>query len=781
MDSSSASGGAREPVPDPGGAQSPKEFGQALRTLRERWAKLAIDRMRDPRSKQCWKELRRESIQAFECGIRQPATEAEVYEFIRCFVCACLRGEPEVEVSAQVTRWQNAWRQIAQLPTPITRPHVPHEVPAPSARVFAGRTAELATLEQLLPGAPGGFLSVVITGTAGIGKTTLALYWAHLAARWFPDGQLYVDLHGYGDAAEPLTPAAALSQLLRSLDVPDEEIPTGQAELEVRFRTETADRQLLLILDNARDASHVRSLLPGVSNSRAIITSRRVLPGLGAHLLQLGLLDREDAASLLTGTIGVQRAAAEPEAVVALADLCARLPLALSVAGDGLAARPAIPVSDAVAELADERERLDGLAAGDHADIRRVLDWSFGSLAPEQAQLLTLLGLHEAPELSSTIAAVIARVHPATARRLLRGLVDASMIEQLPGGRFRFHDLLRIYAGELAERHIDADERNAAVRGLLQWYLAAADTTDRLFAPERRRVPVQVDQDIPLPAMTNATDAFAWCDTERPNFIPIARQAVRHGFDDVAWQLAATLGEYFYLRNRWSELLAVHEVVLPSAQRLGGQAECWILINLGLACVEADRPLDAITYCAQAIAATQREHDFFGEALAGNNLGLAYLKLHRWDEAKDALDRSLTLFREIDVKWGEAHALRNLGRVQSARGQWQEAVDLLTRAGVLHRETGNRAVEGWALHDVGLAHAAAGDWSSAVATYRESLTLHDEVGDRLAAAITLDDMGTALQRLGESTEAVHRWQQALAIFETLAHPRATGVRERLGT
>ncbi|MFY1693260.1 ATP-binding protein [Plantactinospora sp. WMMB782] len=776
--SSSGSHAAREAIPDPRGARSPKEFGQALRTLRERWAKLAIDRMRDPRSKQCWKELRRDFIQAFECGIRQPATDAEMFEFIRCFVCACLQGEPEAEVNAQVTRWQNAWRQIAQLPAPITRPHAPHEVPAPSARVFAGRTAELSTLERLLPGTPGGFLSVVVTGTAGIGKTTLALYWAHLAARWFPDGQLYVDLHGYGDS-EPLSPVAALSQLLRSLDVPDEEIPAGRAELEARFRTETADRQLLLILDNAHEASQVRPLLPGVSNCRTLITSRRVLPGLGAHTLQLGLLSQDEAASLLAETIGAERAGAEPGAVADLAELCARLPLALSVAGDGLAGRPAVPVSDAVAELTDEDERLDGLAAGDQADVRRVLDWSLSSLLPEQVQLFVRLGLHEAPELSSASAAVVAGIHPARARRLLRGLVDASMVEQLPAGRFRFHDLLRIYAAELAGQRMHPDERTSAVGRLLQWYLAGADATDRIFAPERRRVPVQLGSDVPVPPMTTTADAFAWCDAERPNFVPVARQAVRYGFDNIAWQLAAALGEYFYLRNRWPELLAVHQIVLPAARRMGGRAECWILINLGLACVEVDRPLDAATYCEQAITANQREGDVFGEALAGNNLGLAYLKLHRWDEAKATLDRSLTLFRDIDVRWGEAHVLRNLGRVQSARGQWTEAIELLTRASELHREIGNRAVEGWTLHDMGLAQAAAGNWSSAAASYRESLAVHDEVGDRLAAAVTLDDLGTALQTLGESTEAVHRWEQALAIFESLAHPRAAAVRERL--
>ncbi|WP_432920726.1 ATP-binding protein [Microbispora sp. CA-135349] len=768
----------REPFPDPADARTLKEFGTALRRMRERCAKLAVDRMRDPGSRDCWKELRREFIQAVECGFHQAESDDDVHDFLSCFIRACLRGRPEAEVTAEVVRWQNAWRQLSRLPAPDAPPGVPHEVPAPATRHFVGRVHELSELDTLISTSGDDTTSVALVGAAGVGKTTLALYWAAHSAGWFPSGQIYVNLRGFGDIEERLSPALALRNILSSLNVPDEEIPTSLDSLEARFRTEISDRRLLLLLDNAYDAEQVRPLLPGSGPCRTLITSRRFLGGLGVLTVPVRHLTDDEAAGLLKRTVGEDRLRAEPGSLARVVTLCAGLPLALSIVAEGLVARPNTLVADAVDELEPEDERLGTLALHDRADIRRVLRWSYQSLGAEQAALFRHLGLHEGPEIGAEAAATLAgRPVPAT-RRLMRELVDVHLVEQLPAGRYRLHDLVRLYARECAEE-IEPREREEAVRRVLEWYLAGADAADRVFAPERRRVPLSMRTGVAFPGFPDTRAAFAWCDREADNLIRATGQAARLGMDDLAWQLAAASGEYYYLRNRCPDLLQIHRLAAASSRNAGGVADGWILNNLGLACQEVGLLEEALEHCAAAASANRREGDRFGEGIALNNLGLTYLELHRWEDAETTVGEALRVFREIGSEWGIAHALRNLGRVELGRGRWSEATEILEKAADLHLAIGNRAVQGWALYESGLGQASAGAWDAAVGRFEQSLAVHEEAGDRLAAAMALDGLGGALQALGRHDEALHRWEQALVVFDALGHPRAAEVRSKL--
>ncbi|MBO0789127.1 MAG: hypothetical protein J2P33_23955, partial [Actinobacteria bacterium] len=461
---------------------------------------------------------------------------------------------------------------------------VPRQLPAAAAD-FAGRAPELAALTRLAapspgsqaPGSqgPGAAAPVVISGTAGVGKTTLALHWASRAAGDFPDGQLYLDLRGYGPDPGPVPPGQALRGLLAALGVPPARItgpPDRQAAL---YRSLLAGRRMLVVLDNARDERQVRPLLPGGAACRVLITSRSQLTGLlaaeGARLLSLDVMSEADARQLLARKLGQERARAEPAAAGDLALLCAHLPLALAVAAALAAARPGLRLSALAAELRDG-QRLDCLETGDAASsVREVLSWSVRALTGPTARMFRLLGVHPGPDISAAAAASLAGVPLPQARRALAELVRGQLLTEPAPGRFGCHDLLRAYAAELASA--DPDEGRAALRRVLGCYLRTATAAAWLLYPARDPLPLgESEPGVAAERLAGRAEAFGWLTAEYQVLLAAVPRAAAAGLDGYAWQLPAATAEFLNRQGHWHELAAACQTALAAAARLGDLA-----------------------------------------------------------------------------------------------------------------------------------------------------------------------------------------------------------------
>jgi NB-ARC domain len=407
-------------------------------------------------------------------------------------------------------------------PTPVAG-SVPRQLPVNVAH-FTGRDAELAKLDALLThdeaAQPTAMVISAIAGTAGVGKTALVVHWAHRVRNYFPDGQLFVNLRGY-DPGPPVSPEQALEEFLRALHVAAERIPAGLEARAALYRSLLHGRRILIVLDNANSAEQVRSLLPGSPTCRAVVTSRSRLPGLiardGASRVIVDLLSQAEAIALLRDIIGNARVAAEPEATAELARQCAYLPLALRIAAERAVTHPHTTLADLTDELAVERDRLDLLATVDEEDettaVRAVFSWSYHALPPEAARMFRSLGLHAGPDISAPAAAALTNITYAQARRLLETLVSMHLIEETARDRYRFHDLLRVYAAERAKVEETDQDRRAAVRRVLTWYLHTGDAADRILNPHRHRIPLDHPEDVSSPPLefTSYGQALDWC------------------------------------------------------------------------------------------------------------------------------------------------------------------------------------------------------------------------------------------------------------------------------
>ena len=469
---------------------------------------------------------------------------------------------------------------------------VPAQLPPPVA-AFAGRDAELARLDAIGDGQADEASAVtiaVITGTAGVGKTALAVTWAHRVAARFPGGQLYVDLRGFDPAGPALDPGQALRGFLEALAVPPERIPDGLDDQVALYRSLLAGQRVLVLLDNARDAAQVRPLLPGSPGCLAVVTSRNHLTGLiaghGAHPLGLDLLTPEGARELLARRVGADRASREPGAVDEIIAGCARLPLALTIAAARAATSPGFPLAVFAADLREAGHALDSLDGDDAAtDIRAVFSWSYRALSPDTARMFRLLGLHPGPDMTVSAAASLAGIAPDRARALLAELTRGHLLSEHRPGRYAFHDLLRAYATEQALDHDDDDARRAAVGRLLDHWLhtacAAAALLDPFFAPE--------PQDPPLPgavvgAPATAEEALRWFTAEQATLLAAVSLAAWSGLPGHAWRLAWALSTFLLRRGCWDDYARACQTSLDAARRAGdaaGEAHALLLLALG--------------------------------------------------------------------------------------------------------------------------------------------------------------------------------------------------------
>jgi DNA-binding SARP family transcriptional activator/Tfp pilus assembly protein PilF len=664
-----------------------------------------------------------------------------------------------------------------QVPAALTDPAgspagVPRELPGMAAH-FTGREGELAVLAGLLgrggEQTPGTVVISAIGGTAGVGKTALAVHWAHQVADRFPDGQLYVNLRGY-DPGQPVSATDALAGFLRALGVPGPDIPPEPDERAARYRSLLAGRRMLVVLDNAGSVEQVRLLLPGTPACVTVVTSRDSLAGLvardGGVRLDLDLLPAADAVRLLRALIG-QRADADPGAAEALAAQCCRLPLALRVAAELAAARPAIPLAGLVGELADQQRRLDLLDAGgdSRTAVRTVFSWSCRHLDPAAARMFRLLGLHPGLDLDRYAAAALTGATVKQAERVLGALTRAHLTQLTGPGRYSMHDLLRAYARDLAAGSDTEDEQQEALTRLFDHYLhTAAVAMDTLFPGERHRRPRIFPPATPAPPVTGSAVALAWLDAERATLVAVAVHTASRGWPGHATRLAATLFRYLDSGGHYPEAITIHSQARLAARHMGDPAaEAEALTSLGVLDLRQGCHPQAAAHLQQGLALFRETGNRSGEVRALGNLGILNLQLGRYGQATGHLQQALALFREIGDQSGEARALASLSRIDFQQGRYEQATGHIHRTLALFREAGDRTGEAHALSSLGEVDLRRGNCRQATGHLQQALALFRETGSRSGEARALTALGDAGLRQGRYEQAADYQRQSLAV------------------
>jgi DNA-binding SARP family transcriptional activator/tetratricopeptide (TPR) repeat protein len=668
---------------------------------------------------------------------------------------------------------------------------LPRQLPATVAG-FTGRAAELAALTQILDdagaGARGTVVISAIGGTAGVGKTALALHWAHQVADRFGDGQLYVNLRGFDPSGIPVTAAGAIRGVLDALGIPPERIPAGPEAQAGMYRSLLSGKRMLVVLDNARDEQHARPLLPASPASLVIVTSRSQLSGLaaadGARLLTLDVLSHAEAVHMLTARLGTTRAAAEPAAVDRIASLCACLPLALAVAAARAAARPGFPLSALAAELRDAAGRLEALDAGDPAaNVRVVFSWSYGQLGVGMARMFRLLGLHPGPDITAPAAASLAGTTQPEARRMLAELARRCLITEHVRGRYAFHDLLRAYAAEQTH-HADSDtDRREATGRVLDYYLHTAAGAARLINPSM--APVVLAPPRPGAAAVQPAgrrQALAWFEAEHQILLAALGLAAGSGSDSHAWQLPWAMAPFLQTRGYWQEGAATQRTALAAATRLGDTAAQALSARLlANTCTDLGDLDQARIHYAGSLTLYQRLGDRLGEAKVQHSLSVLAGQQGRNADALGHAEQALRLSRAIGDKASEADALNNVGWYHGMLGDYQQARAFCRQALTLSAQVGHHWVEGSAWDSLGYAEHHLGNLGEAAACYQRALSLHREAGDRFYEAEALTHLGDTRHAAGEPAQAREAWQQALTILDELHHPDADTVRAKLAS
>jgi DNA-binding SARP family transcriptional activator len=648
---------------------------------------------------------------------------------------------------------------------------VPRQLPTPP-RGFTGRTDELAALTAAMD-APSAPSICAIVGPGGIGKTWLALRWAHDNRLRYPDGQLYVDLRGFDPARPPVPPAQAIRAFLDALAVPPEAIPVDPDAQVGLYRSLVADRRLLVVLDNARDSAQVVPLLPGTGS--VLVTSRHQLTGLvtahGARPLTLDLLTDVAAHQVLTSHLGTARVAAEPDSVAALLRLCAGLPLALGIVAARGAVHPGLPLGALAEELDGTATRLDALDAGElPVNLRAALACSVDALPDPAARLFGLLGVVPGPDLSVAAAASLAGLPVTGARILLRQLAAVHLVQEHVPGRYRLHDLVRLYA---AERAGTAD-RCAALHRVLDHYLHSAYRADRLLSPHRDPVtPATPGDGVTVEDVPDHRHALAWFTAERAVLVAAVHQAAASGFETHAWQLAWALATFQDRRAHWDDRATTHAVALDAAGRLTDRsAQAYAHRGLALADVWLGRYDEARTRLLHVLELLSELGDVTGQADSHRSMARTYARQGRPRHALAHDQRALDLYRVAGHEPGQATALNAVGWHLTHLGDHQLALAHCARALALHQRLGNRHGAALTWDSLGYAHRQLGQYTQATACYQHAAELFGQLGDGYQEAVTLTNLGDTHHAAGQPDLAHGAWEQADRIFDELNCPDA---------
>jgi DNA-binding SARP family transcriptional activator len=618
---------------------------------------------------------------------------------------------------------------------------------------------------------PGAVPVVVVAGSGGLGKTSLAVHAAHRLRKQYEDGQLYVDL--LGATSQPQSPADVLARFLRDLGVESSQVPADAEERAAMFRTRLAGRRVLLLLDNARDAAQVRPLLPGSSACAVIVTARSRMPDLAStQLVDLEVLDDDESLTLFTKIVGEKRAAAEPESTAQVLVACAGLPLAIRICAARLAARSRWSIQTLAERLRDTSRRLDELRAGDLA-VRASFQVGLSSLQrlhgeTDPARVFGMLGLWRGPFISLQAATALLGESAERVDEVLEVLIDACLLESPAADQYRLHDLLRVFAAEKAREREIQDARAPSLTRVFQWYLHTVDAAAQMISPYRTRVELG-----PVPVgcrpleFSGVDDALDWFEAERPNLVAVTRHAADSGMDEIAWELPAAALSFFDRRGYHGDWISTHKVALASVQRLGDRrGEGLILNNLGMAYEFTDVDA-AVGYLRQAILIRREMGDHRGEVQSANNLTAAML---RWDRFEDVMTEQaglLAAVREAHYPYGEGIALTNLGEACLGLHRLDEALDLFARARAIFRDLGDLRGEGYLLSNLGEAYLRLGRSQEAVDCLKRSVKLQHAIGAREREASALRRLGGGYASVGLMQDAQAAWESAQMIYREL--------------
>ncbi|MEU3567814.1 tetratricopeptide repeat protein [Kitasatospora sp. NPDC036755] len=666
----------------------------------------------------------------------------------------------------------------------------PRQLPA-DVRGFVNRTSELHQLDAALAGeerAPSGTSGtpgtvapatsaavVVIAGTAGAGKTSLALHWAHQARHRFPDGQLYVNLRGY-DPGRPVTAQEALHHFLTSLGVGAQSVPHDPDAAAALYRSLLAERRVLVVLDNAASAHQVRPLLPGSAGCLVLVTSRSRLSGLavrdGAHRLTLRTLPEAEAVALLRAVTAGYRPQDDPAKLAELARLCARLPLALRIAAERAASLPHMGLDDLIDELRDESALWDALSVGDDEDadaVRTVFAWSYRALPEQVARLFRLLGLHPGPDFGLHAAAALADLTPNRTRQLLDSLVGAHLVEQSAPDRYQFHDLLRAYATDQAQQQESPAQRQAALRRVLDWYLHTADAAQQWLRPAEDRLPLDPASDGLRPAaFADYNSAVDWSERERANLLQAVHAASVAGEDRRTWQLAAVLWNAQAPSAPGTDWPAAGRLGLAAAERLADDtARALLLTDLGMAHTRVNSLDESLECHRNALALWRELGDRPNEAHSLNLLGLVHLHRRQLDDAARHFEQALAAFQQLGEAHWEATTLANLASTHYRAGRLPQAEAAVGQALTAHRALKNQRGEGNALRLLSDIRRENGDPAGALAPAHAALDIALNLRDHRLEGFWLITLGDAQRSDGQLAEALDSYQRAAVLHRRL--------------
>jgi DNA-binding SARP family transcriptional activator/tetratricopeptide (TPR) repeat protein len=625
----------------------------------------------------------------------------------------------------------------------------PGQVP-PVVSDFTGREVTLRHARNLVEGAAGRTAPTVtvVAGKAGVGKTTFAVRLADQLRSRFPDGQLFVNLRGVED--RPVDPAVALAGFLRALGVDRASIPRPLDERVSLYRSVLANRRVLVVLDNAAGEAQVRPLLPSGAGCAALVTSRPRLAGLeGAQTLTLDVFQPGEALELLTTVAGPERVAAEPDAAREIVRLCGYLPLAVRIAAARLASRPQRRLQALAERLGDERRRLHELRAGD-LEVRASMAPSYQGQDPEVRRAFRLLGLLDAPSLPAWMAAVLLdRVldDEGPAEQLLdAGLLEAAVEDEAGQARYRFHDLVRLFARELLEVEERPEERRAALERAARAYLARAELAGR-----------------------------GWYPVERVNLVAITVQAHRAGLWELTWKLALAGSAFFEEHSHWDDWRHTHELALQAARRAGDRhAEAVVLRRLGDLHLDQSDWIQAQASFGACLPIFGELGDRHGEALALCGLGDTHREQGRLDEARACFGACLPVLREVGDRRGQAEALRSLAIISRQQGRLDDALSRLEECLRVSKGLGDPRWEAIARRSLGMVYRDLGRKDEARACFERSLAALRELDDRLWQAYTLNSLGQVLRELGTLEPAHAALAESVTIFQELHDPCGEG-------
>ena len=652
---------------------------------------------------------------------------------------------------------------------PAIAPSLPRQLPA-APRGFTGRVKELVALEPPTGIVDGDVISVItaIGGAGGIGKTWLALYWAHHNLDRFPDGQLFVDLRGFSPDSDPLDPLAAVRGFLDALGVEQRGNTGGLDELAALYRSRVAGKRMLIVLDNAATADQVAPLLPGTSSCNVLITSRNTLSALlhryGANHIPLTVLDTDEARTLLALRLGDARLMAEPDATAALVRACGRYPLALAIIASRAQTHPDLRLTEIAAELDDFG--LDALDDTDPtASVPGVLSWSLNALTPEQRRVFALLGIAPGSDISLPAAASLTALPLFKTRQILRQLEDVSLLSRRSHDRYLMHDLVRDYATRTAYHDLPTEARNAALRRTVGFYLHTAHTAGRLIEPNLPLLQVDLPgagaDTHPLP---DAFAAMGWFGLEHANLMAAQRTAVGHDWHQTVWQLAAALSTFHLRRGHCHDELTVWRAALDAVTEVDDPTvQTGVHWHLGGAYQALNRHEETIEHLHQALVLAEHHHNLTDQGATHKLLSREWNRLGDGQRGLEHSMRALAAFRAVGPPLMEASAHIHvcwchlvLGDYSTARSHCQAALRLVSDT-----HPGLKAIAedrlGYIAHHTGSHHQA-------VRHYRRALTLFRDIGHSYESANTLDNLGHPYVALGHHSQARAAWQEALELY-----------------